>query len=62
MMTERKVTDGDMTKTPEGPLNDSLPGREKADPRTSGSQPPEKVENRPMVSKVKPKDYPDRGA
>ena len=60
MMTEKKVTDGDRANTPEGALKEALPGHERADTRTSGGQPPEKVEHRPMVSKVKPEDYPDR--
>lgn len=47
------------SKTPRGPAGDALPGREKADPRTSGAQPQEDVEDRPNVSTVKPEDYPE---
>lgn len=60
MMTNKKVDNGDMAKTPEGPLKDPLPGHEQANTRTSGGQPPEQVEDRPMVGKVRPEDYPER--
>lgn len=48
------------SETPRGPLGDPLPGREKADPRTGGAQPQEKVEDRPNVGTVKPEDYPEK--
>lgn len=59
MMT-KKVNNEDMAEKPEGPLKDPLPGHEQADTRTSGGQPAEQVEDRPMVGKVRPEDYPER--
>ncbi len=44
-----------------GPLGDVLPNREEADPRTPGGQPPEQVEDRPVVGQVRPEDYPAQG-
>lgn len=41
-----------------GPLGDVLPSDADPDPRTSGGEPPEKVEDRPNVGTVKPEDYP----
>ena len=49
----------DDKRKPDGPLGDQLPGRENSDPRTSGGQPQEDVEDRPNVSTVKPEDYPE---
>lgn len=46
-------------ETPRGPLGDTMPGREKEDPRTGGGQGQEPVEERPMVGSVKPEDYPE---
>lgn len=43
---------------PRGPLGDARPGDEKADNRTKGSLPQERVEDRPAVSTVVPEDYP----
>lgn len=48
------------SETPRGPLGDTLSGREKADPRTGGAQPQEKVEDRPNVGTVRPEDYPEK--
>lgn len=48
------------SETPQGPLGDPLPGREKADPRTGGGQPQEDVEDRPHVGTVRPDDYPEQ--
>ncbi len=42
-----------------GPLGDVLPNENDPDPRTGGGQPPEKVEDRPVVGTVKPEDYPE---
>ena len=47
-------------KTPRGPLGDALPGREKEDPRTTGGQDQERVEDNPAVGQVKPEDYPEK--
>jgi len=44
---------------PRGPFGDARPGDEKADNRTKGSLPQEKVEDRPNVSTVSPEDYPE---
>lgn len=41
-----------------GPLGDVMPGREEADPRTSGGQAPEPVEDRGTTGQVSPEDYP----
>ena len=43
---------------PRGPFGDARPGNEKADNRTKGSLPQEKVDDRPAVSSVVPEDYP----
>lgn len=40
-----------------GPLGDARPDAG-GDGQTEGGQPPEKVEDRPAVSTVKPDDYP----
>lgn len=50
----------DNAKTPRGPMGDTLPGREKEDPRTGGGQRQEEVEDRPNVGTVKPEDYPEK--
>ncbi|NIJ17963.1 hypothetical protein [Sphingobium vermicomposti] len=50
----------DNAQTPRGPLGDTLPGREKEDPRTVGGQEPEDVEDRPNVGTVRPEDYPEK--
>ncbi|AJR22426.1 MULTISPECIES: hypothetical protein [Sphingobium] len=47
-------------RTPKGPLGDALPGREEEDPRTTGGQDQERVEDRPVVGQVKPEDYPEK--
>jgi hypothetical protein len=41
-----------------GPMGDVQPRENDPDPRANPGQPPEKVEDRPMVSQVKPEDYP----
>lgn len=41
-----------------GPAGDVRPNQDDPDPRTRGGQPPEKVEDRPMVGQVTPEDYP----
>jgi len=46
------------SKTPRGTFGDARPD-EFHDSRAEGSQPPEKVEDRPLVSKVRPEDYPE---
>lgn len=43
---------------PRGAFGDARPGNERADNRTNGSLPQEKVEDRPSVSTAKPEDYP----
>lgn len=43
----------------EGPLGDVIPDRKQVDPRTRGGQPPEKVEDRPVVGRTVPEDYPE---
>ncbi|MBT2245022.1 hypothetical protein JQK15_15900 [Sphingobium sp. BHU LFT2] len=48
------------SRTPRGPGGDTLPGREKADPRTGGAKPQEDVEDRPNVDTVMPEDYPEK--
>ena len=50
----------DASKMPRGPLGDARPDAAEEDTRTGGGQPPEKVEDRPGVSKVKPEDYPSQ--
>lgn len=45
-------------KSPQGPFGDVRPDAPSADPRTNGSRPQEKVEDRENVSTVKPEDYP----
>lgn len=42
-----------------GPLGDAIPSADAPDEQTSGGQKPEKVEDRPNVSEVKPEDYPE---
>ncbi|MFC4255840.1 hypothetical protein GRI97_13115 [Altererythrobacter xixiisoli] len=49
---------GNPAKMPRGPLGDARPDAGTGDDRTGGGQAPEKVEDRPMVSTVKPEDYP----
>lgn len=49
----------DPSKTPRGPFGESRPDDDHDD-RTGGGQKPEKVEDRPMVSEVKPEDYPEK--
>jgi hypothetical protein len=46
-------------ENPTGPLGDARP--DKADPhkQNESGQKPEKLEDRPMVSTVKPEDYPE---
>lgn len=39
----------DNAKAPRGPLDDTLPGREKEDSKTGGGQRQEDVEDRPNV-------------
>lgn len=41
-----------------GSASDVRPNQDDPDPRTRGGQPREKAEDRPMVGKVTPKDYP----
>ncbi len=43
----------------QGPLGDVIPGDPEADNVAQRGQPPEPVEDRPMVGKVKPEDYPE---
>jgi hypothetical protein len=61
-MTEHSKSSGRASAQPanekEGPLGDILPGRTK-DPRTGGGQPQEDVEDRPVVGRVTPEDYPE---
>ena len=53
------VRDGKgQVETERGPLGDARPDAQQDDPRANPAQRPEKVENRPMVSKVTPEDYP----
>jgi hypothetical protein len=47
-------------ETPRGPLGDVRPDAADGDDRTSGGQPQEKVEDRPVVDTVKPEDYPEQ--
>lgn len=56
MTADRKGASG--VERRKGPLGDVRPGPEEADPRTPGGQPPEKVEDRPVVGQVRPEDYP----
>jgi hypothetical protein len=44
--------------TRRGPLGDARPDADGPEAPTSGGQPQEKVEDRPVVSKVRPEDYP----
>lgn len=55
-----KVDPREDSETPRGPGGDTLPGREKADPRTGGAQPQQRVEDRPNVGTVTPEDYPEK--
>lgn len=41
-----------------GPAGDVIPTNDGRDARTAGGLPPEPVEDRPMVSTVKPENYP----
>ncbi|WP_394442478.1 hypothetical protein ACGGKE_16915 (plasmid) [Sphingobium naphthae] len=50
-MSEKKVTDGDMASTPNGPMGDTLPGHEKADPRTSAAIRPRMWRTGPMSAR-----------
>lgn len=45
---------------PRGPLGDARPDSANHNTRTGGSQPQEKVEDRPNVGTVKPEDYPSQ--
>ncbi|MBA2934453.1 hypothetical protein HZF05_10125 [Sphingomonas sp. CGMCC 1.13654] len=45
-----------------GPAGDARPNPDGADPRARPGQKPEKVEDRPTVSQVKPEDYPDKAS
>lgn len=45
-------------KVDRGPFGDALPDKTDVDPRTGGSLPQEKVEDRKNVSIVSPEDYP----
>ena len=47
-------------KMSRGPLGDARPDAAEEDSRTEGGQPPEKVEDRPTGSTVKPEDYPSQ--
>ena len=49
----------DKTEERRGPLGDARPDHNAPDSRTGGSQPQEKVEDRPNVSTVTPEDYPE---
>lgn len=42
-----------------GPAGDVQPNENDPDPRTGGSRPQEKVEDRPHISRVTPEDYPE---
>lgn len=44
----------------EGPLGDVTPSGDQSDPRARRGQPVADVDDRPVVSTVKPEDYPDR--
>lgn len=48
-----------MSQNRKGPLGDVIPRADAPDDETSGGQKPEKVEDRPNVSQVKPEDYPE---
>lgn len=48
------------SEMPRGPLGDARPDAAEGDNRTGGGQPPEKVEDRPVVGSVKPEDYPEQ--
>ncbi len=63
IQTENSPTGKRRDKTAEvrrGPLGDARPEATEVDPRTSGGQPPEKVEDRPVVGTTTPEKYPDR--
>lgn len=45
-----------------GPVGDARPNPEGPDLRATPGQKPEKVEDRPAVSQVHPKDYPDKAS
>lgn len=47
-------------QTSRGPLGDARPDSTNNDTRAGGGQPPEKVEDRPVVGTVKPEDYPSQ--
>jgi hypothetical protein len=55
-MTDRELTDA--SEENRGPYGDARPDNTKLDPRTRGSRPQEKVEDRENVSTVTPEDYP----
>jgi len=60
-MTENKERKRkDETGTPRGPLGDARPDADGGKSPTRGGQPPEKVEDRPVVGSVKPEDYPSQ--
>lgn len=54
---DRGLHPKDPSATPRGLFGDARPDADH-DPRTRGGEKPEKVEDRPMVSKVEPDDYP----
>lgn len=47
-------------QTSRGPLGDARPDSTNNGTRAGGGQPPEKVEDRPVVGTVKPEDYPSQ--
>lgn len=62
-MTDRKPTPGEdgpskSAEVDRGPFGDARPDNTEIDPRTGGSLPQEKVEDRENVSIVRPEDYP----
>lgn len=59
MDRDKRHDEPEKAKTPRGPLGDAVPGHEEEDPRATGGQGQERVEERPMVSSVKPEDYPE---
>lgn len=53
------MTEQDDTGTRREPLGDARPDAVDPHRQKEGSQKPEKVEDRPYVSTVKPEDYPE---
>jgi hypothetical protein len=57
-MTDERKSGDQRAEVDRGRYGDARPDNSKFDPRTGGSRPQEKVEDRENVSTVTPEDYP----